>query len=73
MYVSGIVPRGDRLNEKAMDVNGKLERMCQRRKIPFIDNRNIDPNLHLNGSRLHLNYQGTFFLANNFLRALGYY
>ena len=73
VYVSGIVPRGDRLNEKAMEVNEKLQRMCQRRKIQFIDNRNIDPQLHLNGSRLHLNYQGTCCLANNFLRALGYY
>ena len=73
VYVSGIVPRGDRLNEKAMEVNEELQRMCQRRKIQFIDNCNIDPNLHLNGSRLHLNYQGTCCLANNFLRALGYY
>ena len=66
VYVSGIVPREDRLNEKAKEVNEKLQRICQRRKIQFIDNHNIDPHLYLNGSRLHLNYQGTCCLANNF-------
>ena len=57
VYVSGIVPHGDRLNEKAKEVTEKLQRICQRRKIQFIDSRNIDPHLHLNGSRLHLNYE----------------
>ena len=73
VHVSGIVHRGDHVNEKAIEVNEKLQRMCHRRKIQFIDNRNIDPHLHPNGSRLHLNYQGTCCLANNLLRALGYY
>ena len=72
-HVSVVVPRGDRLNEKAKEVNEKLQRICQRRKIHFIHNRNIDPHLHLNGRILHLNYQGTRCLTNNSLRALGYY
>ncbi len=73
VFVSGIVPRGDRFNEKAMQVNEKLLRICQREKIKFINNCNINPHEHLNRSKLHLNYEGTCFLANNFLRALGFY
>ena len=49
------------------------QKKVTRRNLQFIDNRNIDPHLHLNGSRLHLNYQGTCCLANDLLRALGYY
>ena len=49
-----------------------MERECERLRLGFIDNSNIDPESHLNGSGLHLNMEGTIILANNFIRAMGY-
>ena len=72
VVVSGIVQRADKLNGKALEVNKALERECDRMKLKYIDNCNIDPKLHLNRSGLHLNYEGTLILANNFIREMGY-
>ncbi len=72
VIVSGIVQRADELNGKALEVNRALERECDRMKLKYIDNSNIDPKLHLNRSGLHLNYAGTVILANNFIREMGY-
>ena len=41
-------------------------------KLKYIDNFNIDPKFHLNRSGLHLNYEGTVILANNFIMEMGY-
>jgi len=54
IIVSGIVPRDDELNPKAMEVNKMLMTACNERNIGFINNNNIDPRSHLNKSRLHL-------------------
>ena len=73
VFVSGIVARGDRWNERVSQVNNVLKAKCNREGLPFIDNSNIEPAHHLNRSNLHLNSEGTRMLANNFLRALGHY
>ena len=72
VLVSSIVQRRDKFNGKALEVNKALERECERMRLGFIDNSNIDPESHLNGSGLHLNMEGTIILANNFIRAMGY-
>ena len=72
VLISGIVQRRDEFNGKALEVNKALERECERMRLGFIDNSNIDPDLHLNGSGLHLNMEGTIMLANNFIKAMGY-
>lgn len=63
VIVSGLVPWGDFLNGKATEVNKILKQLCQSKNLKFIDNSNIDPSIHLNRSRLHLNDYGTTFLA----------
>ena len=65
VVISGIVPRGDDLNQKATEVNGLLEKKCNDCNIGFINNGNIDPRRHLNNSRLHLNVNGTLELEKN--------
>ena len=65
VIVSGIVPRGDDLNENAIKVNCLLEKHCNDCNIGFINNGNIDPRRHLNNSRLHLNVNGTLELEKN--------
>ena len=70
VVVNGIVPRGDSLNEKGTKVNFFLQSKCSALNISFINNSNITPENHLNGSSLHLNYIGTTALANNFLRCI---
>ena len=70
VMISGITPRGDKLNAKAMEVNTSVQAECERYNLFFIDNTNIVTTKHLNGSGLHLNYKGTVKLANNFLSSI---
>ena len=72
VMISGLVPRGDSLNGKATEVNKLLKQICISKNLKFIDNSNIDPSIHLNCSRLHLNDRGNTLLANNFIYNLGY-
>ena len=72
VLVSSIAQRRDKFNGKALEVSKALERECERMRLGFIDNSNIDPESHLNGSGLHLNTEGRIILANNFTRAMGY-
>jgi len=51
--ISGIIPRGDNLYAKAIQVNQLLNGMCAERNIRFIDHSNIDPKAHLNRSKFH--------------------
>ena len=54
--VSSIVPRNDKLNGEAAEVNSYLERMCSNVNMHFIDDaRAINPKRHLNNNMLHLN------------------
>ena len=55
VMISGVTPRGDRLNAKAMEVNKNVHAECERYNLYFIDNTNIIADKHLNGSGLHLN------------------
>ena len=67
VVVSGIVPRSDDLNNKAKEVNSRLELMCGERNIHFISHsESIDPSIHLNESKLHLNLNGVKAFAGNF-------
>ena len=72
VMISGLVPRGDLLHNKAMEVNIFLKQLCISQDFYYIDNTNIQAEYHLNRSRIHLNREGTRLLANNFLYALGY-
>ena len=67
-----IVISGDQWHNKAIEVNRFLKQLCVSQDIYYIDNTNIQAEYHLNGSRIHLNREGTRVLANNFLYALGY-
>ena len=69
--VSGIVPRLDDLDNKANEVNRGLVLMCKERNISFLSHdESIDPNKHLNESKLHLNSNGIKIFAENFSRFL---
>ena len=53
VFVSGIVPRSENLNEKTSKVNSILRHECNVRSICFIDNKHIYPRFHCNRSGLH--------------------
>ena len=53
VVLSAIVPRGDKLNEKAKKVNSLLEKACNQKQIDLIMHSNINTKRHLNRSRLH--------------------
>ena len=56
--ISGIVPRNDNFNIKAMEVNKELSKMCDKETLLFLSHSNINPKTHLNKSKLHLNRNG---------------
>ena len=65
--ISLIVPRADNLNNKANEVNNRLINMCKERNINFVNHKDdIEPERHLNESKLHLNRYGTIVFANKF-------
>ena len=70
VFISRIVPRSDKMNEKASKVNSILRHECNVRNICFIDNKHISPRFHCNRSGLHLNYYGRKKLQVNFLHQL---
>ena len=72
VMISGLVPTGDLLHNKDMEVNIFLKQLCISQDFYYIDNTNIQAEYHLNRSRIHLNREGTRLLANNVLYALGY-
>lgn len=70
VLVSGVCQRGDHLNEKVNEVNQHLYRMCNARNIGFVNHDNIDPQRHLNGSKVHLNRFGDAMMAKNLRQAM---
>ena len=69
--VSGIVPRLDDLNNKAIEVNRRLVLMCKERNISFLSHdESIDPSKYLNEGKLHLNSSGIKTFAEKFSRFL---
>ena len=74
MSISLILPRIDNLNNKASEVNCRLVHMCAERNIPYIDHTNsIQPENHLNESKLHFNRYGTIAFANSISKFLSKY
>ena len=64
--ISLIVPRNDNLNNKASEVNCRLVHMCAERNIPYIDHTNsIQPENHLNESKLHFIWYGITAFTNS--------
>ena len=70
ILISGIVPRRDKLNVKAAQVNSFLKNECGKRNICFINNPDINPRCHCNQSGIHLNRSGTNRLIEDLLLAL---
>ena len=69
--VSSIVPRNDKLNGQAAEVNSCLESMCSNVNMHFIDNaRVINSKKHLNKSKLHLNLKGSAKLRDLFINSI---
>ena len=63
---SGIVARGDINNEEdIVSTSNRCEKYCKGNEFFFINNSNIDETC-LNKSKLDLNGNGTYYLANNF-------
>ena len=71
VLISGIIPRSDKLNPKATEVNRHLKNECRKRNICVISNLNINPKYDCNKSGIHLNWKETNkLLLKNFLFAL---
>ena len=65
VVLSAIVRKGDKLNEKAKQMNKLLEKGCNQKQIDLIKHSNINTKRHLNRSRLHLNgYRKSIFIQN---------
>ena len=62
--LSAIVPRGDKLNEKAGEVNNLLEKA--QKQMDLVKYSNINTKRHLNRSKLHLNGYGKSIFIRNF-------
>ena len=67
--VSGLITRGDILEQKRQRTNFVLLDKCFEESITYIDHPNIEAEKHLNRSRLHLNRFGDDILADNLLKA----
>ena len=67
--ISGIIPRRDNLNEKAME-DKLLQNTCGSYNFYFIDNTNVNKKSDLNMGGLHLNYKGTYVLGGNLVKAI---
>lgn len=53
-----------------MEVNKELCKMCNKEKLFFLEDRNINMDTHLNRSRLQLNQNGFEKLCKKFLNFL---
>ena len=63
VVVSGIIPRRDKLNSKATEVNKLLQKGCQDHRVSFIDNSDFNRYKMLDARGLHLNdYGNNFFI-----------
>ena len=69
IFVSGLTVQNDRLNDIGKSVNSLLKRRCDKEKICFVGNININVGI-LNNSGLYLNERGATCLVNNFCFSL---
>ena len=54
-----------------MEVNKELSKMCDKKKLLFLNHSNINPKTHLNKSRPYLNRNGYEKLGKNFVNLSG--
>ena len=66
VMISSLTPRNDRFKHQVNEVNDHLRKICNDMNIGYINHGNLDPNSHLNRSRLHLNRSGTALASRNF-------
>ena len=69
IVVSGILARNDDM-KKVKEVNNFLKIKRSTYGLAFLNNLNIVPKKHLNGSGVHINYNRTVALGNNFLKII---
>ena len=68
VVISSIIKWYDQdYNEEIQGISDKLQRFCTGKGLSFIDKNNIDKSC-LNKGKLHLNRQGSSFLANKFTK-----
>ena len=72
VVISEIVARADsnEANDKVIAVNEEVRRICEAGDIELISNSNINPQIHLNLSKLHQNRYGTSVLVNNLIKRI---
>ena len=70
VIVSGIIPRRDEWNEKAMMVNNVVRNYCLNKDIGFIDDNIINVQGHLNKGGLYLNRERSKVFFNNLLETV---
>ena len=68
--ISCITARRDRYSKKAIEVNKKLKNLCLENSLYLIDHGSTINNRHVNGSKLHLNKNGTRVLFSYFKEAI---
>ena len=71
LVISEVIIRNDdpSLNVKISELNKNLAQVCANNNWNFITHKNILP-VHLNSYGLHLNKQGSSYLAKNFINFL---
>ena len=70
VMIPGLVPRRDELKDKGIELNKYLLSLCAENDFTFIDNSNINIEIHLNISGFHLNFRGTDILGGNLVNAI---
>ena len=66
VIISALLPRGDKFNDKAKEVNDSLKELCLSENVSLMEHRNFHARYHLNNSKLHPNREGSGILASNF-------
>ena len=64
VIISSIIPRGDQLQQKAVNVNKELKQLCTSKNIRHIEHGNKHPRNHLNWSKLHFSFHGNTLFLN---------
>ena len=64
---------GDKLKNKASEVNNRLINMCSHRDVAYIDHPSSIQQNHINQGKVHLNRYGTIIFANTFFKFLSEY
>ena len=70
LIISGIIPRRNDFDNKITKINNILKGKCNERNVGFLSHNNIKSKYHRNGSGLHLNYDGTSILTENFIHIM---